>query len=367
MIKTPFNENRFGILINMKKIDSNKRVSTRKDDHIRITIKEDVSSGFTNGLENFVLEHCALPEMALDEVDTSCSFLGHQLNMPLIISSMTGGSKLGGDINRNLAEAAQYQGVALGLGSQRSMWENPELAYSYQVRKYAPDIPIFGNIGAVQLNYGCSAEDCINLVQIIEANGLIIHLNPLQEALQPEGQTNFSGLLKKIETLCNKAKFPIIAKEVGWGISADATKKLINAGVSVIDVAGAGGLSWSQVEAHRTKYNNEKDMALLFKNWGIPTANALIETREVNKEIPVIASGGIRNGIEIAKCLALGANICGMAGRLIKAGSDSKEAVINEIEIAKKTLRVAIFTTGSNNLSQLSQNKITPIGLYESR
>lgn len=338
-----------------------KSLQNRKDDHIRINIKEDVESGYTNGLEFYALEHCALPDIDLDDVDTRCKFLGFDLEIPLIISSMTGGSKEGEKINCNLAEAAQRQGIALALGSQRPMLEHPELANSYKLRKVAPKIPIFGNIGAVQLNYGCSIDDCLRLVESVEANGLYLHLNPLQEALQPEGETNFSGLFEKIEMLCKRANFPVLVKEVGWGLSAGVAKKLINAGISVLDVAGAGGTSWSQVEAYRNSDKNMREIAFAFREWGISTARSIIEIRDTYKKIPLIASGGIRNGLEMAKCMALGADLCGMAGRLIKSAATSSEAVENEIELIKKEMRIAMFSTNSINLITLSKNKINQI------
>lgn len=338
-----------------------KDIQNRKSDHIRINLEEDVLSGYTTGLENYALEHCALPEIDFDEIKADYNFLGFQLKAPLIISSMTGGVKEGETINRHLAEAAQYEGIALGLGSQRLMLENPELSISYDLRKYAPDIPIFGNIGAVQLNYDLGVEDCKRLVGAVGANALIIHLNPLQEALQPEGQKNFSGLLKKIEALRKAVEFPIIAKEVGWGISINTAKQLINAGISALDVAGAGGTSWSQVEANRILDEHQKRIAFDFRAWGIPTASSIIGVRSVNKNIPLIASGGIHNGIEVAKCIALGANLCGMAGQLLKAGTISSEEVIKELNAVFTELRIAMFASGSIDLASLSKSKITEI------
>jgi isopentenyl-diphosphate Delta-isomerase len=336
----------------------NNFIQSRKEEHLRINLEEDVKSGISTGLERFALEHCALPEIDMSQIDTACSFLGHSLDLPLIISSMTGGSATGDAINIHLAEAAQHEKVAMGLGSQRLMLDNPNSGESYKLRKYAPDIPIFGNIGAVQLNYGCSESDCLRLVESVQANGLILHLNPLQEALQPEGETKFSGLLNKIEKVCKFLRYPVIVKEVGWGISAKIAKQLIEAGVSAIDIAGAGGTSWSQVEANRNSDQRIKRIALNFKPWGIPTVDSLIEVRKTNKTIPVIASGGILNGIEIAKCVALGSNLCGMAGRLIKAGSISTETVIEEIDEIKNELRIAMFASGAINLNALSKHKI---------
>jgi isopentenyl-diphosphate delta-isomerase len=336
-----------------------RNVSNRKDDHLRINLEKDVQSGFTTGLEDYVLEHCALPEINLKDVDTTCKFLGHALQFPMIISSMTGGNSEGGKINQHLAEAAQDQGVALGLGSQRAMLEQTELVSTFSVRSFAKSIPIFGNIGAVQFNYGLTVDDCLRLVDSIKADGLIVHLNPLQEALQPEGETQFAGLARKIETLCKKAEFPVIVKEVGWGISGKTARKLIDAGVSALDVAGAGGTSWSQVEANRIEEEGAQRIAFEFKKWGITTSDSILHVRTVNRKIPLIASGGIRNGIEVAKCIALGADICGVAGRILKAATKSTKAVIDDLAEIKQEMRIAMFATSSLQISDLRAQKIS--------
>jgi isopentenyl-diphosphate Delta-isomerase len=339
-------------------MDIQNPIQSRKNDHIRINLKADVASGFTTGLEIYTLEHCALPEFDLKVIDTSCKVLGHTLHLPLLISSMTGGSEDGKKVNRHLAEAAQKKGIAMGLGSQRPMLEHPELADTFEVRKFAPDILLLGNIGAVQFNYGLSVNQCRKLVEAVGADGLILHLNPLQEAVQPEGETNFTGLLKKINELCRSVTFPVIVKEVGWGLSAKVARQLIDSGVSALDVAGAGGTSWTQVEANRIDEEKAKRIALDFREWGIPTALSLLEVRRANKRIPVFASGGIRNGIEIAKCIALGANLCGMAGRLLHAATVSTEQVVAEIEVVERELRIAMFATGCKDIPSLMKCKV---------
>lgn len=339
-------------------MDIKRPIQSRKNDHIHINLKEDVASGFTTGLENFTLEHCALPEFDLNDVETSCSVFGHALQLPLLISSMTGGNEEGKRVNQHLAEAAQQKGIAMGLGSQRPMLEHPELASTFQVREYAPNILLLGNIGAVQFNYGLSVDLCRKLVEIVGADGLILHLNPLQEAVQPEGETNFTGLLKKIYELTRSVTFPVIVKEVGWGLSARLARQLIDCGVSALDVAGAGGTSWTQVEANRIDAERARRIALDFREWGIPTAQSLVEVRSANKRIPVFASGGIRNGIEAAKCIALGANLCGMAGRLLRAATESTEMVVAEIEELERELRIAMFATGCKDISSLSKCKV---------
>ena len=234
----------------MKKVT---RTSQRKTDHIRINLEENVDSGRTTGLEYFSFLHEALPEFGLDQVDFSTGLFGKILKAPLLISSMTGGTSEAFRINRRLAEAAQASGIAMGVGSQRAALENPAVANTFKVREFAPDILLFANLGAIQLNYGLDINSCISAVEMIQADALILHLNALQEAVQPSGDTNFSGLLEKIEQICKGSPVPVIGKEVGWGISRSTARRLVDAGISAIDVAGAGGTSWSQVEMHRAK------------------------------------------------------------------------------------------------------------------
>ncbi|MHC1740960.1 MAG: type 2 isopentenyl-diphosphate Delta-isomerase [Anaerolineaceae bacterium] len=334
----------------------------RKNDHIRINLEEDVQSGITTGLENFRFEHCALPEIDLNEIDLTTHFLGHTLAMPLLISSMTGGTTESELINTHLAQAAQAAHVALGLGSQRAALERASALNSFRLRRFAPDIPIFANIGAVQLNYGISAVECRELVEMSSADALILHLNPLQEALQPEGQTNFSHLLPKINNLCRNLRVPVIVKEVGWGISAKVVQQLINAGVAAIDIAGAGGTSWSQVEMFRNGDETSRRIASHFRSWGIPTALALKSVRQLDSSIPLIASGGLQTGIDMAKCIALGADMCGMAGRLLKAATISTEVVIEIFEELHKELTITMFSCGARNLQTLKNTGLLEVG-----
>jgi isopentenyl-diphosphate delta-isomerase len=295
---------------------------SRKADHIRICLEEDVQGrGITSGFERYRFVHQALPEINLSDVDTSLELWGRRLKVPLLISSMTGGAPRAQEINRNLALAAQELGIAMGVGSQRAALQNPGLAPTYQVRQLAPDIPLFANIGAVQLNYTYGVDECRRAVDMIEADALILHLNALQEAVQPEGDTNFAGLADKIARVCKEVGVPVIAKEVGWGISMDAARLLWEAGVSAIDVAGAGGTSWSQVELYRIPTDRGRLVAEAFTGWGIPTAASLLEVQKAG--VPsggrLFASGGIRNGIDAAKALALGADLVGMARPFLKA------------------------------------------------
>jgi len=330
----------------------------RKADHIRINLDEDVRSGLSTGLERYHFVHQALPELNLEEIDLGQTLFGRTLKAPILISSMTGGTQEAGAINRTLAEAAQEAGIAMGLGSQRAALENPELADSFKVRHIAPDILLFANLGAIQLNYGYDVDHCQRVVDMIEADALILHLNSLQEAVQPEGDTNFTGLLKKIEKVCSKLSVPVIAKEVGWGISVDAAWQLFRAGISGIDAAGAGGTSWSQVEMHRAENESQARLAATFINWGIPTAQSIKNVYQIAPEIPIFASGGLRTGLDIAKCVALGASLGGMAGPFLKAATRSLDDTLLTIQEVAREIQVTMFAAGIGNLDDLRQTQL---------
>ena len=329
--------------------------SSRKADHIRINLTEDVRSGRSSGLEGYSFPHEALPELDLEEIRLDLSLFGKTITSPLFISSMTGGTSEAGKINRVLAEAAQSAGIPMGVGSQRAALEDSQLADSFQVRKAAPDILLFANLGAVQLNYGLTAEDCQRVVEMIEADALILHLNPLQEAVMAEGNTNFSGLIGKIEGVCKELPVPVIAKEVGWGISKKAASMLLDAGISAIDVAGAGGTSWTEVEMHRAETETQRQVASAFFDWGIPTAESIQIVRAVTSEIPIFASGGIRDGVEVAKSIALGATLVGLAGPFLKAATQSPAAVLQVIERIISELRISMFAAGAKDLKSLGE------------
>ncbi len=331
---------------------------SRKSDHIRINLEEDVRSALTTGLERFFFIHEALPELNLEEIDLRLSLFGKSLNAPILISSMTGGTEKAAQINQRLAEAAQETRIAMGVGSQRVALENAQWRDSFQIRKYAPDILLFANLGAVQLNYGYTVEHCQRAVDMIQADALILHLNSLQEAIQPEGDTRFAGLIDKIEQVCKHISVPVIGKEVGWGISERTARMLVNAGVAAIDVAGAGGTSWSQVEMYRTTDERRARIAAAFRDWGIPTAYSIKMVKRAVPEVPVIASGGLKSGVDIAKCIALGACMGGMAGQFLKAATQSTEAVIQLIEEIREEIRITMFGVGAANLSALSQTPL---------
>jgi len=331
----------------------------RKADHLRISLEEDVTfPSLVTGFEDFRFTHCALPELDREAVDLTTHFLGRPLRVPILISSMTGGIPEAGEINRRLAQAAQVMGVAMGLGSQRAGLEDPEVVSTYQVRSVAPNVPLYANLGAVQFNYGYTVEHARRAVEMIEADGLILHLNPLQEALQPHGNTNFHGLLDKIAVLCRQMPVPVIVKEVGWGLSGSVARQLIEAGVAALDVAGAGGTSWSEVEKYRTDPVRRR-MAEAFAGWGLPTAEALLQVRAVAPDLPLIASGGIRTGVDAAKALALGADLVGLASPLLKAAAQSAEAVIAELTQISEELRTAMFCVGAGDLAALRRTPLT--------
>lgn len=333
-------------------------ISSRKSDHIRINLDQDVASALTTGLEHFHFIHQALPEINLDDVDLSQTLFHRHLRAPVLISSMTGGTAEAARINQILATSAQAAGVAMGLGSQRAAIEHTELAATFQVRRFAPDILLFANLGAVQLNYQYTIEHCKRVVEMIEADALILHLNPLQEALQAEGDTKFAGLIDQIETVCRQLPVPVVVKEVGWGISVQCARMLASAGVTAIDVAGAGGTSWSQVEMYRTQDEFQARVAAAFRNWGIPTSDALIQIHQAIPGTLLFASGGLRDGVDIAKCIALGASLGGMAGPFLKAAAQSEELTLKTIDEIIKEIQICMFAAGAANLEQLS---LTPL------
>jgi len=326
----------------------------RKQDHLRICIEEDVEAvGLTTGLARYCLLHCALPEMALEDVDISTTLYGKKLAAPFVISSMTGGAEAAARVNKNLAAAARAQGVAMGVGSQRAAIEDARWAYTYQVRDVAPDILLFANLGAVQLNYGYGSRQCQQAVEMIGADALVLHLNALQECLQPKGNTDFRGLLSKIGDVCATLPVPVIVKEVGWGFSEEVARRLAEAGVAGLDVAGAGGTSWSRVEGYRVQEGSARQITDAFSGWGIPTALTIQMARKAAPDLPIIASGGFRSGVEAALAIALGADAVGIARPLLEAAMSSAEAAGEVLSLFIQTLRIAMFAAGIPNIAAL--------------
>jgi isopentenyl-diphosphate delta-isomerase len=335
------------------------QTESRKKDHVELVVKNGAQYAKTSGFERMDFVHNALPEISPDSVDLSTTFLNKAMRYPIIMTGMTGGYGDAEKINKGLAAAAQKYGLALGVGSQRAMLEKPELAKTYKIRDVAPDIPLLANIGAFQLKK-YPFEKIESLVQAIEADGLAIHLNALQEVIQPEGDTDFTGVLEAIRSTCEKLHVPVIVKETGAGISQDVALKLQGAGVAWLDVAGAGGTSWSRVEYMRAgavpkKAGHASAGGIVpgFEDWGIPTAECIIQCRGV---LPMIASGGIRNGVEGAKAIALGADLCGAAYPFVKAlGEQRLDAYV---ETFQKQMRICAFLTGSRTLADLKRAKL---------
>ena len=338
--------------------DAIRQTKNRKQDHIEINLHKDVHSLLSPGFDEYHFEHNPIPELDLNQIELSGDFLGQRIKAPLLISSMTGGTSESLKININLAVAAEAKGIALALGSGRAGLDSLEAAQMYNLRKWAPSIPIYANLGAIQLNNGCGVDECKRVVEMAEANALIIHFNPLQEALQPEGQTNFAGLARKVELLCGHLGVPVIAKEVGWGINAKVARFLVNLGVDCIDVAGAGGTSWSQVEKYRHETEAGVRISSHFQDWGIPTADAVRDVCIALPGFPVIASGGLRKGIDLAKSLALGASMGGIAGGFLRAATQSSDAVKALIDEMLLEFKIAMFSVGAGNLAELRKIKI---------
>jgi isopentenyl-diphosphate delta-isomerase len=325
----------------------------RKSRHLDVCLEEDVASRLDAGWDGVRLRHEALPEMALADVDVSTVFLGHELRAPLLISSMTGGTARAGEINRRLARAAEAAGIAFALGSGRAMLEDPALRETFDVRRVAPRVLLFANLGAVQLNYGVRSDDARRLVEELGADGLYLHLNPLQEALQPGGDTNFRALEPKIAALCAALDVPVIAKSVGSGIAPSTAARLLACGVAAIDVAGAGGTSWARVEGKRSGDAARERIAEAFGDWGYPTPRATAALRAAHAGVPLVASGGIRTGVHVAKALALGADLAGLALPFLRAAEDSEAAPGGLVDELVAALRIALFATGSRTIADL--------------
>lgn len=325
--------------------------SQRKDDHISICLNNDVTFQKTNGFEKYDLVHKALPEIGLSEIDTTTSFLGKPFSFPFFIEAITGGTPKAGEINRNLARAAAEFGIGMGVGSQRAMLENQEAAQTYQVRDVAPDILLLGNIGATQLP-GLKTETILTLVEKIKADGLAVHLNAAQEMCQPEGDTDWSNVRYHIERICSQVPFPVIVKETGCGIDETTARQLAAAGVSGLDIAGAGGTSFTKVEAYRSFPNSQA-----FGEWGIPTADSLWQCKN-SVDIPLIASGGVRTGVECCKAIAMGASLAGFAMPLLGPAQHSSDDVLQKLIELGEELKKAMLLVGAKDINALKEVKI---------
>lgn len=336
-------------------------LSDRKNQHLDIVLGGLGRGAARTGLDAVQFEHVALPELHMDEIDLSLTFLGRPVAAPLLVSSMTGGPARAEAINRHLAEACEALRLPFAVGSQRVALESGEAGgLGAELRRLAPSVPLLANFGAAQLNTGFGAEEARRAVEMIGADALIIHLNPLQEAVQPEGDRDWRGLLPRIEALARALPVPLVAKEVGAGLSGRMAGLLWDAGVRILDVAGAGGTSWAKVEAERARTPRQAAIAQAFADWGIPTARAIAEVRAACPGATVIGSGGIRDGLDVARAIRLGADLVGQASGLLDAATRSPEAVAEHFGTVVDQLRVACFCTGSRDLAALRAAALLP-------
>jgi len=331
-------------------------INKRKTEHIRLCLDENVEGiNKTTGLEGISFIHNALPEIDFADIDLNTRFLHKDLKAPFLVSSMTGGSELASKINRNLGVAAEEKGWAIGLGSTRALLESDAHEASFMVRNHAPTVPLIANLGAVQLNYGYGAEDCQKIVDKTGADSLVLHLNTLQEIVQDGGDLNFKDLLPKIEKICQTLNVPVGVKEVGFGIDGSVAERLYNVGISYIDVAGAGGTSWSQVEKLRSQDPLRKAAAEAFNNWGIPTKDCIVSVRSRLDNVPIVASGGMKTGLDAAKAITIGADVIGYARKLLESATQTADAVIETMEQIELELKMAMFGIGVQSIDALKQ------------
>ena len=326
----------------------------RKAEHIEIALDEAMQVQSLS-FDAWVFEHEALPEIDLAEIDTSVEFLGKRLAAPFLISCMTGGTGSASQINRNLAAAAERVGIAVGVGSQRKALEDPSQVATFQVRDVAPTVPLLGNLGAVQLNYGYGIDQCRAAVEMVEADALVFHLNPLQEAIQPEGDTNFRDLLPKMARIVEELEVPVIAKEVGSGLSAATGRRLLDIGIRILDTAGVGGTSWARIEARRA---GDVDLGEMFADWGLSTPESIRQLAGLD-DVTVIGSGGLRSGIDAAKAIALGADLAGMAYPFLQAATESPDQVVEKIQRIRRELEIAMFCVGARTIDELKKVKLS--------
>ncbi len=330
----------------------------RKFDHITIIETDAETDRNKNYFDAIHLSHRALPEVDLRAIDPSILFLEKRLTLPLIISSMTGGDhEMLRTINRNLATAAEATGVAMAVGSQRVMFTHPAARSSFELRTHAPHTLLLANLGAVQLNYGFDESQTQDAIDILDADGVYFHLNPLQEAIQPEGNTDFSNLAAQIAAQHRRLSKPVLLKEVGSGFSLVDAEIALRHGLHLIDIAGSGGTSWSRIEHARRDESIERSAGLLFQDWGIPTPLALHHLAPLQDRLTLIASGGIRSGLDMAKAIILGAALCGVARPFLKPAMESAQRVIEVIERIRREFIITLFLLGAQNVKQIHHNK----------
>ncbi|NHJ31974.1 MAG: type 2 isopentenyl-diphosphate Delta-isomerase [Asgard group archaeon] len=345
------------------------RTANRKQNHIEICCNKlhEIEMSVTTGFEDITFVPNALPDINFDDINMNTEFLKHKFDYPIFISSITGGTKLAKKINTRLAQLAEKYKIGIGVGSQRAAIEDEANIDSFKiVREQAPNAFVAGNLGAVQFNNDFTIKHAEEAIEMINADALILHLNPLQEVIQPEGNTNFSDLTAKIKEIGKKLKKPLIVKEVGSGISRDIALDLVDGDIPAIDVAGAGGTSWSQIEAIRAKQQGltkKQKVGELFKDWGLPTAVSTIEVSKFQDRIEIISSGGIRNGLQAAKALAIGAKLVGIALPLAcLAATGTEKQLTNWLEQFIYELKTAMFLVGAEEIENLQFAPMTVTG-----
>ena len=341
-------------------------IEGRKLSHIKICSEEDVQArNVSAGFEDVLLVHRALPEISIKEVDTSTEFFGHRFSAPILIESMTGGVKEAAKINAALAEAAETIGLPMGIGSQRAAIENSNLIYTYKIaRDKAPNAFLIANLGVAQLTRGYGLTEAQRAVDMIDADALALHLNPLHEAVQPEGEGDYGKALSRIKEIAERLSVPVIIKETGAGIAAEEARMIEDTGVKGIDVGGAGGTSWAAVECYRARALKDRLHEKLgedFWDWGIPTAVSVVEAH-LSTKLKVIASGGVRTGIDAAKAIALGADVAGLAFPLLKPALEGAEKVVESLRILIEEIKVVMFLTGSKTIDDLKNSSVVIAG-----
>jgi isopentenyl-diphosphate delta-isomerase len=342
------------------------QIKGRKSDHLDICLREDVQAHHkTTGFEEIFLVHKALPEVELNKIDLTTEVFNHKFSAPLIVTSMTGGVDKATEINAAIARAVEKLGLGMGVGSQRAALEDSNLEKTFAVaRKEAPTAFLIANLGGPQLVKGYTAKEAKKAIEMLQADALAVHLNPLQEVVQPEGEASFAGLLTKLKEIMQELDVPLIIKETGAGIAAEDAEKLEAIGVAGIDVAGAGGTSWAAVEFYRAKSRGDEfhqKLGEAFWDWGIPTAISLVETTQ-RVRIPVIASGGIRSGIDAAKALALNGSLVGMAYPILDAAIHGQEEVEKKLRLIIEELRNTMFLVGADSIIKLKETSVVITG-----